>query len=94
MGKKNQNNELNNLCDIFELTQYFESITGSPTKKDILVENVIEKYNYKKNETILIGDAMTDYNASKKNGIKFYGYNNLELKQFGNYIDSFTEFIL
>ena len=32
---------------------------------------------------------MTDYNAAKKNKIKFYGYNNEELKKFGNYIEKF-----
>ena len=86
-----ENIELNNLCDNFALTQYFKSIDGSPTKKNILVQDIIEKYNYKKEETVLIGDAMTDYNASIKNDIKFYGYNNVELKQFANYIDSFQE---
>ena len=88
-----EHQELNSLCDIFELTRYFKSIDGSPTKKDILVKNVLEKYNYKKVETILIGDAMTDYNASTKNGIEFYGYNNIELKKF-NYIDNFDRFII
>lgn len=38
---------------------------------------------------ILIGDAMTDYNASVQNNIIFYGFNNIELKKFGNYIDNF-----
>ena len=32
-----EHNELNKLCDTFELTQYFKSIDGSPIKKDILV---------------------------------------------------------
>ena len=83
--------ELNRLCDNFELTQYFISIDGSPTKKDLLVKNVMNKYRYKNVETILIGDAMTDYNASVKNNIEFYGYNNQDLKQF-KYIDSFEDF--
>jgi len=85
--------ELNNLCDSFELTQYFISIHGSPIHKNDLVKYIIEKYKYSTDETILIGDAMTDYNASVKNGIEFYGYNNIELKIF-NYIDSFDRFII
>jgi len=84
--------ELNELCGNFELAQYFKSIDGSPTKKDVLVKNVIEKNKYKKEETILIGDAMTDYYSAVKNGIKFYGYNNLKLRKYGNYIDSFEGF--
>jgi len=88
-----EHNELNSLCDNFELSQYFITIDGSPTKKDILVKNILEKYDYDKRETILIGDAITDYNASVKNGIEFYGYNNIELKKY-NYIDTFQEFFI
>jgi phosphoglycolate phosphatase-like HAD superfamily hydrolase len=88
-----EHNELNRICDAFDLTKYFISIDGSPTKKDILVKNLLEKYNYIKDESILIGDAITDYNASIKNGIGFYGYNNIELKKF-DYIESFKEFNL
>ncbi|NOX16330.1 MAG: HAD family hydrolase [Epsilonproteobacteria bacterium] len=84
--------ELNELCQYFELNKYFISINGSPTKKDILIKNLIEKYTYRKNEIILIGDAMSDYCASIKNGIGFYGYNNLELKNIAKqYINNFKE---
>ncbi len=86
-----EHNELNELCKYFELSKYFKSIDGSPTKKDILVKNVLKKYEYKKEETALIGDAMTDYNASAANEIKFYGFNNSDLKKFGNYIDRFED---
>ena len=85
-----EHNELNQLCQIFELEQYFISIDGSPTKKDLLVKNVLEKYNYEREETVLIGDAMTDYYAAKNNNISFYGYNNTELKRF-KYIADFKE---
>ena len=88
-----EHNELNKICDTFDLSKFFITIDGSPTKKDILVQNILEEYNYDKNNCILIGDAITDYNASKKNGIGFYGYNNIELKEF-DYIDSFKEFII
>ena len=82
--------ELNDLCKTFELIQYFISIDGSPTTKDLLIKDVINKYKYNKKEMILIGDAMTDYNASEINNIKFYGYNNIELKNVQNiiYLDS------
>lgn len=89
-----EHNELNYLCNSFELSKYFITINGSPTKKAILVKNVIEINNYNKNETILIGDALTDYNASIQNGIKFYGYNNKEIKDKEYYIDSFKDFKL
>ncbi len=86
-----EHNELNRVCEYFNLSQYFITIEGSPPTKDILIRDILEKYNYKKEETILIGDSITDYSASLKNGIGFYGYNNIELKKF-NYIESFNEF--
>ncbi len=89
-----EHHELNKLCINFDLKEYFLSIEGSPTKKDILVKKLLEKYNYKKEETILIGDAKSDYNASRLNGIVFYGYNNPELKRLNNYIKNFKEFYL
>ncbi|MFA6192500.1 MAG: HAD hydrolase-like protein [Sulfurimonas sp.] len=86
-----EHDELNELCKYFGLSNYFKSIEGSPTKKDILVKNILKKYEYKKEETALIGDAMTDYNASVTNKIKFYGFNNPELKKFEGYIDRFED---
>ncbi len=86
-----EDKELNHLCEVLGLSGYFKSIDGSPTKKDILVKNVLRKYQYEKNKTILIGDAMTDYDAAMQNDIGFYGYNNKALNKF-NYIDSFRIF--
>jgi phosphoglycolate phosphatase-like HAD superfamily hydrolase len=83
--------ELKSLCDFFELTNYFVSIEGSPIKKNILVSNIIHKYNYKKQEIILIGDSLNDYYAARLNLIEFYGYNNDILRQY-KYIDSFNNF--
>jgi phosphoglycolate phosphatase-like HAD superfamily hydrolase len=87
-----EHKELNEICEYFKLSQYFISINGSPITKDILVQNVINKCNYNKKETILIGDALGDYNVCKHNNIIFYGYNNLELKKLGNYIENFQSF--
>lgn len=84
-----EHNELNSLCKFFKIDQYFKSINGSPTKKDILVQTVISNFKYNPTEVILIGDAITDYNAAKKNKIGFYGYNNKELKKFENYVEKF-----
>ena len=89
-----EDKELKKLCKFFNICKYFISINGSPTKKDILIKKLITKYRYKKYETLFIGDAMTDYDAAKKNRIAFFGYNNIELKKFKNYIKTFEEFKL
>ncbi len=72
------------------MNHYFISIDGSPTKKNDLVKNIINEYEYNREEVALIGDAMTDYNASIESKIRFYGYNNIELKSLGYYIDTFN----
>lgn len=87
-----EDKELNKLCRYFNIKNFFISINGSPTKKDVLTKKIIVKYNYKKHETLLIGDSMSDYYAAKKNGIVFFGYNNSELKKLNNYIKSFKGF--
>ncbi len=86
-----EHNELNRLCREFNLSKYFISIEGSPTKKSVLIKNILKKYGYRREDTILIGDSITDYYSAYDNGIGFYGYNNPDLKKF-LYIDSFKEF--
>jgi len=57
-----------------------------------LVLNAINKFNYNKKNICLIGDSINDFEAADKNNIKFYGYNNLFLKQKHSYIDNFNFF--
>lgn len=88
-----EHNELNQLCKVFDIDKYFITINGSPVLKHILVENILEKYRYSKDETILIGDSLTDLEAAVKNDIEFYGYNNRDLVKY-NYIENFTKVVL
>jgi len=82
--------ELRFLCKELDVDRYFISIYGSPTHKNDLVKNILDIYKYKREETILIGDSINDYNASEINGIAFYGYNNSELKSVSEiYLENF-----
>jgi len=69
-------NDLKYICDKLELTKYFVSINGSPTKKSEIIKSILESNDYKKSETVMIGDSINDYEAAKYSGIEFYGYNN------------------
>lgn len=89
-----EQNELRFLCDKLSITQYFNSIQGSPIPKNDLVSNVLTTNNYLPKEAILIGDSINDYSAANINGLKFYGYNNPALKGLDEYIESFENFIL
>ena len=86
-----EHEELNYLCKQLDLANYFLDINGSPTPKKLLVKKVINDRNYQKNETILIGDAINDYDAAVANGIDFYGYNNPSLKDLAYYINDFNK---
>jgi phosphoglycolate phosphatase-like HAD superfamily hydrolase len=82
--------ELKFLCKRFNIDKFFITINGSPVKKELLVKRILDDFNYKHIETILIGDSINDYYASKKNNIKFCGYNNIKLKEY-HYINSFLD---
>jgi phosphoglycolate phosphatase-like HAD superfamily hydrolase len=84
--------ELKFLCQELGLFNYFKSIHGSPTPKNELVKNLLTNTNYIKEKSILIGDAINDYEAAINNGISFWGYNNEALKVLAPYIESFPEF--
>ena len=84
--------ELNYLCKKLNISHHFISINGSPTPKNDLVKILLTKYQYKKESVCLIGDSKNDYDAAVINNIKFYGFNNDELKGYGHYINDFTIF--
>ena len=56
-----------------ELKHFFKGIYGTPSSKDELAKQIINKYGYAINEVIFVGDANTDYCAAKSNGISFVG---------------------
>jgi phosphoglycolate phosphatase-like HAD superfamily hydrolase len=55
------------------LVEYFKKVFGSPEKKEFHVNKIIETFNYNKKEIIFIGDALTDRDAARMNGIEFIG---------------------
>ena len=88
-----EHHELNYLCEKLDLAECFLSINGSPTPKNDLVKNLLEQEQYNKEETILIGDSINDYDAAIINGISFYGFNNEELREKSViYLESYERF--
>ncbi|MEA2019453.1 MAG: HAD-IA family hydrolase [Campylobacterota bacterium] len=80
-----EDKELNFLCEKLNISNYFITINGSPTPKNNLVEDLLKKYQYNKEETILIGDSINDHEAARINSINSYGFNNLELESICDY---------
>lgn len=87
--------ELRLINESLQLSKYFLGIFGSPKNKIDIVKSIIQDNKLNKNETILIGDSINDYDAAIKNDIRFFGYNNNKLKNISDkYINTFTEGIL
>ncbi len=84
-------NDLRYICDSLNLKQYFLSINGSPKIKSEIVRSLLTDYNYSKDETILIGDSVNDFEAAESNEIEFYGFNNKSLEGTYKYIKFFEK---
>mgnify|MGYP001040995987 CR=1 FL=1 len=70
--------ELRFLCQELGIKDYFKSIHGSPKPKNDIVREIIEENSYSNLTTLLIGDAINDYEAARLNGISFMAYNSPE----------------
>ena len=53
------------------IKDYFVELCGSPTKKWEWTEYLIEKNSLNRNETLILGDAMSDYKASQISKLHF-----------------------
>ncbi len=53
------------------IRKFFKEVYGSPEKKSEHVKKIIDKYQ--KDEVVFIGDALTDREAARENGIEFIG---------------------
>jgi phosphoglycolate phosphatase-like HAD superfamily hydrolase len=82
-------NELRYLCKSLEIDQLFTSIHGSPKPKKEWVKELIEANAYNKEECVLIGDSLNDYEAAQHNNIHFLGYNNALLDKYNSVSELF-----
>ena len=74
-------NKLKQICKELELDSFFCSIHGSPTPKKENIMSLLKFNKLIKEEVVLIGDSINDYEAAVYNKIDFMGYNNIELKK-------------
>lgn len=65
--------EINLIVEKKGLKEYFEEIHGSPQKKDEICREIINRKRYNSHNCLFIGDAISDYDAAFKNGIRFIG---------------------
>lgn len=89
--------EMKDIVEKRGIMHYFDGIYGSPEKKDYWVNYLIEKYGLNRNESLFIGDALSDQKAASKNNIYFILRRHEDNKHlFATYdsysINDFTEF--
>ena len=53
------------------MSRFFNKIYGSPEGKISIVEKIINENYLLRDETIFLGDALSDYNAATENDIDF-----------------------
>jgi phosphoglycolate phosphatase-like HAD superfamily hydrolase len=63
--------EMRHIAKVRGIARYFEGIFGAPESKSALVGKVLAKAGSEPKETVLIGDAMTDYDAAEETGVGF-----------------------
>lgn len=73
MASATPQDELLRITEAREMTHYFQEINGTPTKKDVHLGRIISDNAYHSARTLMVGDAMTDYNAAQQNGTAFIG---------------------
>ena len=63
--------ELQEIVRLRGYQNFFNEILGSPTTKDIHLNNVIRKYGLQCEQVVFVGDAETDWIAARKTGVHF-----------------------
>ena len=93
IASASKEDELRELCKNFGIDEYFKGIYGLPRSKSVIVNGIIEDNGYKREDVVLIGDSQVDLEAAEKNKIRFYGYNNPDLKGSGTYLEKIVDLI-
>jgi HAD superfamily hydrolase (TIGR01549 family) len=71
-------NEMLKILDQKNLSQFFNSVHGSPKGKVEIIDEILKLNKLDPSEVLFIGDAMTDYNASHKTNLDFIGVRNTD----------------
>ncbi len=65
--------ELQRIAERRGLSGYFREVRGSPATKDVIVRDLLARYDIDPNQAFFVGDAMADYRAAITCGIPFIG---------------------
>lgn len=63
--------DINWIINKLNYQSMFSEVHGAPKSKTEIIDCLIQKYGFKHKNCLMIGDALTDYNAAKKTKINF-----------------------
>jgi phosphoglycolate phosphatase-like HAD superfamily hydrolase len=65
--------ELKDIVQDRGLARYFEAVHGSPPGKTELILGLLAKHRWHPDKVVMVGDAMTDFEAAQQSGVCFVG---------------------
>lgn len=74
--------ELDIIVSERQLNRCFKEVHGSPKKKEGIIEDVVNRLGFLKEECLFFGDASTDYEAAEAAGVDFYARLTEELSDY------------
>jgi len=88
--------EVRRIARLRGMNGMFREIIGSPRKKSENLRYLLDKYSIRRSRAVYFGDAKSDYEAARENGIDFIGVGdeeNRELNALGRIcrIDNFRQ---
>jgi phosphoglycolate phosphatase-like HAD superfamily hydrolase len=77
--------EIKYIVDKRNMGKYFKGVYGSPCTKGELIKQIIQDNEYRKNQLVFIGDAITDLKGAFEADIRFIGRTSIEHNLFLQY---------
>ena len=63
--------EIEEILKKLEISKYFKKVIGSPTNKKDAIKIILSNENINLDDSIMIGDSCSDYEAAKENNVFF-----------------------
>ena len=63
--------EIEEILSALNIIHFFKEVIGSPSNKDEAIKYLLHRYKVTPDQSIMIGDSITDYNAATKNRVPF-----------------------
>jgi HAD superfamily hydrolase (TIGR01549 family) len=63
--------ELRYIMERRQLSGFFREIHGTPKEKHEIIEDILDRYSFKRKEVVFVGDAESDRIAAERAGVSF-----------------------